>query len=51
MSLELVSLTGADDCVAPESLAALSEHGYSDALINKIAYENWLALLTRTWGG
>ena len=25
MSLELVSLTGADDCVAPESLAALSE--------------------------
>ena len=35
----------------PRLLAALSEHGYSDALINKIAYENWLALLTRTWGG
>ncbi|MFZ1661296.1 MAG: membrane dipeptidase, partial [Paracoccaceae bacterium] len=35
----------------PRLLAALSEHGYSDALINKIAHENWLALLTRTWGG
>jgi len=35
----------------PRLLDALSAHGYSDALIRKIASENWLAVLTRTWGG
>jgi membrane dipeptidase len=35
----------------PRLVAACRAHGYSDALIRKIAHENWLALLTRTWGG
>lgn len=32
-------------------LAALADHGYGETLVRKIAHENWLALLTRTWGG
>lgn len=35
----------------PRLLEALRTHGFCDALIRKIAHENWLALLTRTWGG
>ena len=35
----------------PRLLDALSTHGYGDVLIRKIANENWMALLTRTWGG
>ncbi|MBS0564594.1 MAG: dipeptidase [Proteobacteria bacterium] len=35
----------------PRLLAALEAHGFGAALIRKIAHENWLALLTRTWGG
>lgn len=34
----------------PRLLDALKAHGYDDALLTKIAHENWLALLTRTWG-
>ena len=32
----------------PRLLAFLSQHGYGDALVRKIASENWLALLDRT---
>ena len=35
----------------PRLLDALRTHGYGDTLIRKIANENWMALLTRTWGG
>lgn len=35
----------------PRLLGALKAHGYGDALLRKIAHENWLALLMRTWGG
>lgn len=35
----------------PRLLEALSAHGYSDELIEKLAYRNWLAVLERTWGG
>jgi membrane dipeptidase len=35
----------------PNLLAALSAHGYSDDLIRKLAWDNWLAVLRRTWGG
>jgi membrane dipeptidase len=35
----------------PRLLAALEAHGYGEALVRKIAHENWLALLQRTWGG
>lgn len=31
-------------------LAALLQHGYGEALVRKIAHENWLGLLGRTWG-
>lgn len=50
-----------DGCVVPEVLgdvaglpgmiAALREHGFGDALIRKLAHENWLGVLERTWGG
>ncbi|MCV2869181.1 dipeptidase [Defluviimonas sp. WL0002] len=32
-------------------LTALAQHGYGEELVRKIAHENWLALLQRTWGG
>lgn len=34
----------------PRFLKAMERHGYGKALIDKIAHENWLALLERTWG-
>ena len=34
----------------PRLLSALSAHGYDDGLIRKIACDNWMALLQRTWG-
>ncbi len=50
-----------DGCVSPEAIgdvtgvprlfAALRTHGYDNALIAKIARENWLACLERTLGG
>ncbi|MCX5493871.1 dipeptidase [Kaistia dalseonensis] len=48
-----------DGAVVPSALSdvshlprlwdALSEHGYGDELIRRIAYENWLDVLDRTW--
>lgn len=34
----------------PHLLAACSSAGFSDVLIEKLAWRNWLALLERTWG-
>lgn len=34
----------------PRLIAALRSHGYGEALLQKLAHENWLALLERTWG-
>jgi len=34
----------------PRLLAALADHGFDADLIRKIACDNWLALLERTWG-
>ena len=34
----------------PRLIDALGRHGYNDALITKLAHENWLALLERVWG-
>lgn len=40
------------DCAAlPDLLAALSAAGVDDDLMRKLAYENWLNVLRRTWGG
>ena len=35
----------------PRLLDAMLAHGYGAALVRKIACENWLAVLQRTWGG
>ncbi|MDZ4096611.1 MAG: dipeptidase [Paracoccaceae bacterium] len=34
----------------PNLLAAMRAHGYDDALLRKLAWDNWLAALRRTWG-
>ena len=34
----------------PRLMAAMTARGFNDALINKIAYDNWLSLLERTIG-
>lgn len=34
----------------PNLLAALRAHGYDEALVRKLAWDNWLAVLRRTWG-
>lgn len=35
----------------PNLITAMRGHGYGEALIEKIASENWLKVLERTWGG
>lgn len=35
----------------PRLWEALSEHGYSEDDLAKLAHRNWLAVLERTWGG
>ncbi|MDO5705688.1 MAG: membrane dipeptidase [Paracoccus sp. (in: a-proteobacteria)] len=34
----------------PALIAAMRAHGYDDGLIRKIASENWISVLERTWG-
>ncbi|HEU5230638.1 MAG TPA: dipeptidase [Ktedonobacteraceae bacterium] len=33
----------------PKLLAALREHGYDDVALRKLAHENWLRVLRKTW--
>jgi len=33
----------------PALRAAMAAHGYDDALMEKLCYRNWLAVLERTW--
>lgn len=35
----------------PRLLEAMAAHGYGEALIERIAWRNWLDVLERTWGG
>jgi len=35
----------------PLLLDALRSHGYDEALLEKLAWRNWLAVLRRSWGG
>lgn len=42
-------LAGADRL--PDLLAAMAAHGYGEALIRKIAFDNWINVLGRVWGG
>jgi len=38
------------DCAGlPNLIEALRTHGYDDALLNKIAHQNWINTLRRTW--
>jgi len=34
----------------PRLLEAMRRHGYDEATIRKIAFENWIDVLRRTWG-
>lgn len=40
----------ADAAALPALIQAMADHGYGEALIRKIAAENWIDLLERTWG-
>ncbi len=40
----------ADVAAQPALIQAMHDHGYGDALIRKIACENWIGVLERTWG-
>ncbi|HIC66867.1 MAG: dipeptidase [Paracoccus sp. (in: a-proteobacteria)] len=40
----------ADAAALPALIRAMEAHGYGDALIRKIAGENWISLLARVWG-
>ena len=33
----------------PKLIHALREHGYDDAALHKLAYENWIQVLRKTW--
>ena len=39
-----------DAAALPALIQAMADHGYGDALIRKIAAENWIGVLERTWG-
>lgn len=39
-----------DASAVPRLLQAMRDHGYDDALIRKIACDNWIGVLERTWG-
>jgi membrane dipeptidase len=34
----------------PALIDALRAHGYDDPLLHKLAHQNWIATLRRTWG-
>ena len=34
----------------PRLIDVLRAHGYGEPLLHKIAHQNWLAVLERTWG-
>lgn len=40
-----------DPTALPAFLQAMQDHGYGDDLIRRIASENWISLLERSWGG
>lgn len=35
----------------PNLLTAMGNHGFGETLIRKLAHENWIRVLERTWGG
>lgn len=41
----------ADAAAVPALIQAMRTHGYDEALITRIASQNWIELLERSWGG
>ncbi len=35
----------------PNLITAMRAHGFGEALVRKIARDNWIGVLERTWGG
>jgi membrane dipeptidase len=35
----------------PRLVQAMRQHGYDDAMLRKLCFENWIGVLGRTWGG
>ena len=46
MPTDIADVTGAARLVQ-----AMAAHGYGEALIERIAWRNWVDVLDRTWGG
>ena len=44
VSQEIKDVTG-----LPKLITALREHGYDDEALRKLAYENWIQVLSKTW--
>jgi membrane dipeptidase len=44
MPLEIGDVSG-----LPKLVAALRAHGYDDAALRKLAHENWVRVLQKTW--
>jgi membrane dipeptidase len=34
----------------PRLVEAMRRHGYDEATLRKLAHENWISVLKRTWG-
>ena len=45
-----VSYVMGDVTGLPRLVDAMRAHGYDEPLIRKLAHENWIAVLERTWG-
>jgi membrane dipeptidase len=39
-----------DVCGLPRLIQAMRRHGYDEATLHKVCYQNWLSVLERTWG-
>lgn len=39
-----------DAAALPALLTAMQDHGYGDTLVRKVASENWIGVLERSWG-
>ena len=40
-----------DAAALPRLTQAMLDHGYGETLTRKIASENWIGVLERSWGG
>ena len=47
----LISREIGDMSGLPKLLSALRDRGYDDHTLTKLAHDNWLRILRKTWGG